>query len=238
MKKDKLLGVTYGKADRQLKNSILFDLVKILKKDICFRCNKKIESIDELSIEHKIAWQSSEKPIEYFYDLGNITFSHRKCNRAFVNKKQPKLKDRNELLGVPFTTADSRLKKSILFQLVKEAKKDICYRCENKIEKIESLSVEHKKPWLNSDNPKELFYNLDNIAFSHLRCNVVATTGGRKTGRIGKSGYRGVWIRNRKTNKPYRARIWGEKKFINLGDFPTAEEARDAYEEALKIMGL
>ena len=46
-----------------------------------------------------------------------------------------------------------------------------CYQCGNTIDKVEELSIEHKTPWLDSDTPKELFFNLENIAFSHLSCN-------------------------------------------------------------------
>lgn len=41
-----------------------------------------------------------------------------------------------------------------------------------KINTVDELSIEHKEPWENSDNPKELFFNLDNISFSHLKCNI------------------------------------------------------------------
>lgn len=43
-------------------------------------------------------------------------------------------------------------------------------------EKIQrnNLSIEHKIPWLNSENPQGLFFDLQNIAFSHLSCNVGA----------------------------------------------------------------
>lgn len=44
-----------------------------------------------------------------------------------------------------------------------------CYQCGNTIDKVEELSIEHKTPWLDSDTPKELFFNLENIAF-HNGC--------------------------------------------------------------------
>lgn len=72
-------------------------------------------------------------------------------------------------LGMPFGTANGRLKKMIFFSLVKETKKDMCFRCGKKIKNIKDLSVEHKKPWL--DESVDLFWDLNNIAFSHLKCN-------------------------------------------------------------------
>ena len=80
-------------------------------------------------------------------------------------------KRKSEQLNMSFNKADSRLKKMILFRLVKKCNLDICYRCKDKIIKIENLSVEHKIPWMYSKNPQELFFDLENIAFSHLKCN-------------------------------------------------------------------
>lgn len=39
---------------------------------------------------------------------------------------------------------------------------------------MDELSIEHKTPWLDSEDPKALFFDLNNIAFSHLSCNVSA----------------------------------------------------------------
>jgi len=75
-------------------------------------------------------------------------------------------------LGMPFGTANQKLRKSILFHLIKVSKLDTCYRCNKKILSIEELSIEHKKDWLHSENPKDLFFDINNIAFSHLNCNV------------------------------------------------------------------
>ena len=74
-------------------------------------------------------------------------------------------------LGMPWSTANNKLKKMILFKLLKESGLNWCFQCNEKIEKIEDLSIEHKIPWLYSDNPKELFFDLNNIAFSHINCN-------------------------------------------------------------------
>jgi hypothetical protein len=76
-------------------------------------------------------------------------------------------------LGMSFNKARHMLMKSILFDLIKKLNLDICYRCNKKIETVKELSVEHKEHWLNSDNPKEKFFDLNNIAFSHLKCNIM-----------------------------------------------------------------
>lgn len=75
---------------------------------------------------------------------------------------------------MPMGTANSQIRKILLFECLKKLQEDVCYRCKNKIENIEELSIEHKKSWLFSDNPKESFFDLQNIAFSHLICNTRA----------------------------------------------------------------
>jgi hypothetical protein len=84
------LGEPFGTATNKLRKSILFKLVKELNLDICFRCEKRIEDINNFSIEHKIAWQSSKNPVEMFYDLDNIAFSHLDCNCKARNTRAPR----------------------------------------------------------------------------------------------------------------------------------------------------
>ncbi|MBU2007474.1 MAG: hypothetical protein KKF08_19055 [Gammaproteobacteria bacterium] len=67
-------------AANQLKKIILFDLLKQLNKNQCFQCNKSIDTVNELSIEHKIPYLDSSNPVELFFDLNNIAFSHLICN--------------------------------------------------------------------------------------------------------------------------------------------------------------
>lgn len=67
-----------------------------------------------------------------------------------------------------------------MFSLVQECKKDNCFKCGKKITDIAEFSIEHKIPWLG--NNSSLFWDLNNIAFSHLSCN--------KTDR---PGFRSVW---------------------------------------------
>ena len=100
------------------------------------------------------------------------------------------------LLGENFSTANNKLRKLILFSFVQQLNLDICYRCSSKIKTIETLSIEHKIAWQNSENPVQSFYDLNNIAFSHLTCNSSASdrsnNGGWNKGLIthGISGYR------------------------------------------------
>ena len=77
-------------------------------------------------------------------------------------------------LGMPIGTASNRLRKSIIFNLLKKAKENFCFQCGAEIETEKELSIEHKIPYLDSEDPQGLFFDLNNIAFSHLSCNVGA----------------------------------------------------------------
>ena len=79
---------------------------------------------------------------------------------------------KNNKLGMAHGTAVHYLRKMLLFRLVQETKRDICYMCGKKIVDINMFSIEHKVSWLDSYNPKEKFFDLDNIAYSHLICNM------------------------------------------------------------------
>lgn len=84
---------------------------------------------------------------------------------------------KNKQLGMSHGKACAILRREIFFKLLKESNKNTCYRCNKKITKIETFSIDHKKPWLNSKDPIRLFFDLRNIAFSHSVCN--STAGGR-----------------------------------------------------------
>lgn len=73
------------------------------------------------------------------------------------------------LLGMSWGTANNRLRKMVLFSLIQRCGEDFCIRCGSQIESIDDLSIEHIKPW--RGNNVELFWDLDNIAFSHVQCN-------------------------------------------------------------------
>ena len=81
-------------------------------------------------------------------------------------------KKKNDFLGIPHGTANGKLRKMIIFKLVQKTGEDICFHCGKKIESIDEFSIEHKKPWL--DVSTALFWDLNNIAFSHLHCNCSA----------------------------------------------------------------
>ena len=76
---------------------------------------------------------------------------------------------KSKTLGMPFGTACGRLRKNILFHLLEKLKENVCFKCGERIIKVDDLSIEHKKPW--EGRSAELFWDLENISFSHLHCN-------------------------------------------------------------------
>lgn len=83
---------------------------------------------------------------------------------------------KNAALGINVSTAQAQLKKNIMFKLMQQLELDVCFQCQAKIETVEVLSVEHKEPWLSAPDPKASFFDLNNIAFSHLSCNIGAAS--------------------------------------------------------------
>lgn len=76
-------------------------------------------------------------------------------------------------LGMNPSTASNRLTKDILFAFI-QGDGHVCHQCGGDLTR-ENFSIEHIVPWLDSENPKELYFDLDNIAFSHLSCNIKAS---------------------------------------------------------------
>jgi hypothetical protein len=78
-------------------------------------------------------------------------------------------KRKAQTLGMSHGAARNRLVKSIMFRQAQLLGQDICFKCKEVILSIDELSIEHIQPW--EGVSVELFFDLENIAFSHLRCN-------------------------------------------------------------------
>lgn len=111
---------------------------------------------------------------------------------------------KSDTLGMPHGTAAHRLRKMLLFKYVQKAGDDICYRCKLKIDKIDDLSIEHKKSW--EGISADLFWDLDNIAYSHIRCNV-------------PNNHRGSGVFKRKVGPSGTAWCIGHKNFVSVNSF-------------------
>jgi len=82
-----------------------------------------------------------------------------------------KTKKKYDQLGMSYGTAANKLRKMIMFELIQSQGTDVCHQCGKKIESVDVLSIEHMEPWLDSEDPVGKFFDLTNIAFSHLSCN-------------------------------------------------------------------
>lgn len=120
-KKTALLGENAGTAAHKLRKSILFAAIAALGANICYRCAQVIDDIAQLSIEHKEAWQSAEKPREAFYDLNNIAFAHLSCNSRAASK--PTMGQRTHGIAATYDKYNCRCDECKAAKSVKNAKR-------------------------------------------------------------------------------------------------------------------
>ena len=85
-------------------------------------------------------------------------------------------KKKAKQLGMNPSTASNRLVKDLLFRFGAESLD--CYRCGEELER-ENFSIDHKVPWLDSDDPLGLYFDLENVTFSHKDCNRAAARNGQ-----------------------------------------------------------
>ncbi len=76
---DRDLGMSASAATHHLKKAIILDFLRQIGKDACLKCGQKLESFYDLSIDHKKPWRYGQP--ELFWDISNIGFSHRACNK-------------------------------------------------------------------------------------------------------------------------------------------------------------
>ena len=72
-------------------------------------------------------------------------------------------------LTMPYGTACAKLRQQLFFKLLVETGRNVCHVCGETILTVDECSIEHIKPWLNVD--PSLFWDHENIAFSHRKCN-------------------------------------------------------------------
>lgn len=134
-----------------------------------------------------VEFEKEEKEIRRQQRSGrNHFFCSLSCAASYANKirhntpddglkpYQRRTKKIEELLGEKLSTAKSKLNKLLMFELAKKCNMDTCFCCGKKIENIEEFTIEHKESWLLGDEPARLFYDMDNIACSHTKCNYEA----------------------------------------------------------------
>lgn len=89
------------------------------------------------------------------------------------------VKTKEEQLGMNPSTARAKLHKALLWKYIEKSGEDHCCKCGEKMT-LDDYSIEHVTPWLHDDNAVDLFFNLDNISFSHLKCNISSARRKRK----------------------------------------------------------
>lgn len=88
-----------------------------------------------------------------------------------TRKRNKEYDDRvTEFLGMTDAAARFRLSRLVMFKLAGELGKLVCFQCDDPIQTVEEFSIEHKIPYLWVD--VNLYWDLDNVAFSHLLCNI------------------------------------------------------------------
>lgn len=81
---------------------------------------------------------------------------------------------------------------SLVFKMAKELEWDNCFRCDEPILSSDDLSYDHREPWRGVS--PDLYWDLENFALSHKRCNTVDRPGGMLAGT--------AWCAGHKTTHP------------------------------------
>lgn len=80
---------------------------------------------------------------------------------------------KKQQLGMNPSTARSRLIGDVLWSFLENSPQNKCFQCGDPMTR-ETYSVEHKEPWLDTTDPLKMYFDPNNIAFSHQSCNSAA----------------------------------------------------------------
>lgn len=85
--KSDFLGMPYGTACSKLRKMLLFKYVGKAEGGVyCWDCKEPIEDLSDFTIQHIKPWLYEDE--EFFWDLENIAFSHKACNKPRVLYKK------------------------------------------------------------------------------------------------------------------------------------------------------
>ncbi len=133
-------------------------------------------------------------------------------------KEMTTTQDKRKLLGgLSPGTASGRLRRMIMFQLIEETHKNVCFRCQKPMT-VDDFSIEHKIPWQSAPDPLSTFFDLKEISFSHLLCNTGAAKRGIKHG-----------TPTRYSRGKCRCDLCVEAKRLQAARFYTKEKRRKKY---------
>lgn len=76
----------------------------------------------------------------------------------------------NDQLRQNRRTASHKLNRKIMFSLLVETGRGTCVRCSCDLTE-DTFSIDHMENWLNSEDPRGLFFDIKNIDFSCKVCN-------------------------------------------------------------------
>lgn len=80
-------------------------------------------------------------------------------------------------LGTSLGKARNELYNKVLLNYAQQSNNDMCSKCNSKIEHHSDLSIDHIKPWRNSEKAHELYFDLDNVSLAHKNCNTTDRPG-------------------------------------------------------------
>lgn len=112
---------------------------------------------------------------------------------------------KSALLKMPFGTANGKLRKMLLFEFTRRLGLLQCHRCGEQIVSIDDFSMDHKIEWQSAADPIAAFFDLENIAFSHLSCNSSAANR-RRIHASASERHRAGHIRHRPKHAAYMRR--------------------------------
>lgn len=87
-----------------------------------------------------------------------------------MGNKQNSKKHANSIGYKQIPHANRVLYKILVFEYSKKLGLCTCYRCGETLE-LGDFTIDHIRNWRNQSNAKELFFDPDNIRFSHHGCN-------------------------------------------------------------------
>jgi 5-methylcytosine-specific restriction endonuclease McrA len=85
-KKAEQLGAPIGTASNRLRKMVMLALLQEVGRDFCYRCALRIETPQDLTLDHKVPWL--DQSADLFWDLKNIAFSHASCNSSAARTRK------------------------------------------------------------------------------------------------------------------------------------------------------
>ena len=142
--------------------------------------------------------------------------------------------ERKRQLGMSMGKANNILNKIIIFSLAEKCGLTNCFRCGTPILNSEDISKDHIVDWLHSKNPRDLFFDINNISFSHKKCNKPRNQHGFKSSKK-ISKFKGVSRSSKKhKSKPWQCGLCVKGKYVFTGRFSSEIEAAMAYDSAVE----